>query len=131
MSSTDVARRVARFALDRLGYGPRPESIDEILGRGVERWARDQLDPGPDRDLEARLRAFPSLDDSVAQMVARADDNRALNQSFFEFGVPISCARYTDGTSSRRCSPTSGSTISTSSSATTPRAWASSATSST
>jgi uncharacterized protein (DUF1800 family) len=85
MSSTDVARRVARFALDRLGYGPRPESIDEILGRGVERWARDQLDPGPDRDLEARLRAFPSLDDSVAQMVARADDNRALNQSFFEF----------------------------------------------
>jgi uncharacterized protein (DUF1800 family) len=86
MSSTDVNRRIARFALDRLGYGPRPESIDEVLDRGVERWARDQLDPGADRELETRLRALPALAETILQTFTRANTNSALlNEALFQF----------------------------------------------
>src|SRR5262245_53173737 len=58
MSQPPVGPRLARFALDRLGYGPRPDSIDEVLGRGLERWVQDQLAPTPDGSLDTRLRSF-------------------------------------------------------------------------
>jgi uncharacterized protein (DUF1800 family) len=64
--------------LDRLAFGPRPESIDEVLARGLERWMEDQLAPTPDGALDGRLRAFPSLGASIADTVRRAEaDPRA------------------------------------------------------
>ena len=79
MSPLPVGPRLARFALDRLGYGPRPESIDEVMARGLERWAGDQLAPVPDGALETRLRAFPTLSYSIPETLSRYDaDQRSI-----------------------------------------------------
>jgi uncharacterized protein (DUF1800 family) len=79
MSPPPVGPRLARFALDRLGYGPRPESIDEVTARGLERWIDDQLAPGPDAALDARLRAFPTLSYSIPETLSRyAADQRSI-----------------------------------------------------
>lgn len=72
----DLAPRVARFALDRLGYGPRPGSIDEVLARGVERWVQDQLAPGVDVEGDSRVAGFRSLDYSIAQWSQLYDRDR-------------------------------------------------------
>jgi uncharacterized protein (DUF1800 family) len=84
-SNPSVGPRIARFALDRLGYGPRPESIEEVLDRGVERWALEQLEPGPDGSLDARLGAFPTLSYSVAENLRRYEaDPRTLGAHLAE-----------------------------------------------
>jgi uncharacterized protein (DUF1800 family) len=72
--------RIARFALDRLGYGPRPESLDTVMSLGVERYALQQLEPGSDSAAESRLAGFSTLDDSLASSYARYQaDPRSLN----------------------------------------------------
>ena len=74
-----VGPRVARFALDRFGYGPRPDSIEALQSRGLERWIEDQLEPGDDRGLAGRLAAFPTLGYSIAQTLQRYEaDPRSL-----------------------------------------------------
>jgi uncharacterized protein (DUF1800 family) len=76
---------MARFVIDRLGYGPRPESIDEILGRGVERWIEDQLQPGTDSRVDSRLTSLTTLDDTVLQTIQRYDaDQRTLAAALLE-----------------------------------------------
>ncbi len=86
MSQSPIAPRVARFVMDRLGYGPRPESIEEILDRGPERWIKDQLEPSTDGGLETRLRAFPTLSYSIAETLTRYNaDQRSLALSLQEF----------------------------------------------
>jgi uncharacterized protein (DUF1800 family) len=86
MSQPPVAPRVARFALDRLGYGPRPESIDEVLARGPERWIQDQLEPSTDGALESRLRGFSTLSYSIGETLARySADQRTLAATLQEF----------------------------------------------
>ena len=70
-----VAPRIARFALNRLGYGPRPGSIDEVLSRGTERWVQDQLRPGDD-PIEARVANFPALGYTIAQWVQLFNNDR-------------------------------------------------------
>lgn len=66
---TPVGLRVARFALDRLGYGPRPDSIDRVQSMGVERWVEGQLEARPDAGVDARLSGFATLAYSVPQIV--------------------------------------------------------------
>jgi len=85
MSPPPVGPRLARFALDRLGYGPRPDSIDAVTARGLERWIEDQLAPVPDAALDARLRAFPTLSYSIAETLSRYDaDQRSIAASLEE-----------------------------------------------
>jgi uncharacterized protein (DUF1800 family) len=80
-----IGPRVARFALDRLGYGPRPDSIDEVLGRGVERWIEDQLAPAADGSLETRLRTLATLSYSIQETLARYDaDQRTIGVALQE-----------------------------------------------
>jgi uncharacterized protein (DUF1800 family) len=80
-----VGPRLARFALDRLGYGPRPESIAEVLDRGIERWIVDQLEPSTDGAVEGRLAGFPTLAQSTAQTIQRyAAEQRTLGQQVQE-----------------------------------------------
>jgi uncharacterized protein (DUF1800 family) len=55
LSASELTRKTALHALNRLGFGPRPGDIDAVLDQGIERYIDDQLDPGPDPDLEARL----------------------------------------------------------------------------
>lgn len=68
---------MARFALDRLGFGPRPGSIDQVLSRGVERWVERQVTPGADVEADARVANFPSLGYSIARWVQLYDNDRA------------------------------------------------------
>ncbi|MEO5761704.1 MAG: DUF1800 domain-containing protein [Vicinamibacteria bacterium] len=55
LSASDLARRTALHALNRLGFGPRPGDIDAILDRGIETYINDQLDPKADPELATRL----------------------------------------------------------------------------
>jgi uncharacterized protein (DUF1800 family) len=85
MTPPPIGPRVARFALDRLGYGPRPDSIDEVLGRGVERWIEDQLSPSPDGSLDTRLRSLSTLSYSIQETLARYDaDQRTIGLALQE-----------------------------------------------
>ena len=79
MSQPPVGPRLARFALDRLGYGPRPDSIDEVLGRGVERWVQDQLEPAADSALDTRLRSLSTLSYTIPETLSRYEaDPRSI-----------------------------------------------------
>jgi uncharacterized protein (DUF1800 family) len=71
MSATpqDLGLRAAVHLLDRLGYGPRPGQAREVLEHGLDRWVREQLEPGPDPELEARLAPLNTLGYSVSQVV--------------------------------------------------------------
>jgi uncharacterized protein (DUF1800 family) len=85
MTPPPIGPRVARFALDRLGYGVRPDSIDEVLGRGVERWIQDQLAPAPDGSLDTRLRPLSTLSYSIPETLARyAADPRTIGLALQE-----------------------------------------------
>jgi uncharacterized protein (DUF1800 family) len=64
-------RERALHALDRLGYGPRPGEADKVAAQGVDAWVERQLRPEsiPDADLETRLKAFPVLTMTGAQLL--------------------------------------------------------------
>ena len=66
----DIGPRAAVHLLNRIGYGPRPGDTARILSRGLEKYINEQLDPAPDPDLDARLRAFPTLGYSIGQVLA-------------------------------------------------------------
>ena len=77
--STDLGRRVAAHALNRLGCGPRPGDIDAVLAQGVEKWVEEQLAPASDPELDARLAGFRTLGYSVSQVLALYNaDQRTL-----------------------------------------------------
>jgi uncharacterized protein (DUF1800 family) len=84
--STDLGRRVAAHALNRLGYGPRPGDVDAVLAQGVEQWVEEQLAPAGDPDLDARLAGFRTLGYSVSQVLALYNaDQRTLTTILDEF----------------------------------------------
>lgn len=55
LTASELARKTALHALNRLGFGPRPGDIESVLDRGIEDYVNDQLEPRPDGALEARL----------------------------------------------------------------------------
>jgi uncharacterized protein (DUF1800 family) len=59
--------------LSRLAYGPRPGDLAAIRAAGVDAWISAQLHPTAltDEALEAKLRSYPSLAESPAELVAR------------------------------------------------------------
>lgn len=66
----EIGPRVAVHLLNRIGYGPRPGDVRRILGMGLDRYVRDQLEAPPDPDLDSRLRGLPTLGYSIPQVVA-------------------------------------------------------------
>jgi len=58
LTASELGRKTALHALNRLGFGPRPGDVDVLLDRGVESYIDEQLAPGPDAELEARLAPF-------------------------------------------------------------------------
>jgi uncharacterized protein (DUF1800 family) len=56
-------RERAHHALNRLAFGPRPGDVDRVVKDGVDVWIAQQLHPEaiPDREVEARLTAYPTL----------------------------------------------------------------------
>jgi len=87
ISPQDIGIRAAVHLLNRAGFGPRPGEARAVLSRGLDRWIREQLDPGPDPDLQTRLARLPTLGYSLAQTVALygAEDQQGLRQVIDEF----------------------------------------------
>jgi uncharacterized protein (DUF1800 family) len=75
----DVAPRAALYALNRLGFGPRPGDVRRVLEQGLERYIESQLDPEPDPGLTAPLSGLANLRLSTQQILAAyAADNRSI-----------------------------------------------------
>jgi uncharacterized protein (DUF1800 family) len=75
----ELGPRAALHLLNRLGFGPRPGDIDRVLSRGLERYALDQLDPGPDPETDTRLRSLTTLQYPISQVLTLYNaDNRAI-----------------------------------------------------
>jgi len=57
-------------ALNRLGFGPRPEDLERVKEMGLQKWIDRQLHPDSINDsaLEARLDRFPTLKMSSAKL---------------------------------------------------------------
>ena len=55
LTASELARKTALHALNRLGFGPKPGDVEAVLDRGIEDWLNDQLEPRPDGALESRL----------------------------------------------------------------------------
>src|SRR5438105_250171 len=64
-------RQRALHALNRLAFGPRPGEVDAVMKDGVNVWIEQQLHPEgiPDRAVEARIAALPTMKMSNAQIV--------------------------------------------------------------
>src|SRR3954464_11384461 len=64
-------RQRALHVLNRLAFGPRPGQVDAVLKEGVNTWIEQQLRPEgiPDRAVEARIDALPTMTLSNAQIV--------------------------------------------------------------
>jgi uncharacterized protein (DUF1800 family) len=64
-------RQRALHALNRLAFGPRPGDVDAVMKSGVDAWIERQLHPEgiPDRAVEARIAALPTMTLSNAQIV--------------------------------------------------------------
>src|SRR5262245_37749641 len=83
----DIGQKAALHALNRLGYGPRPGDVERVLDEGLERWITNQTRPaGPDPEVEARLRALPTLNYTTQQILALyAADNRTIGPILDDF----------------------------------------------
>jgi len=71
-------------ALNRLAYGPRPGDIARVRQMGLAKWIDLQLNPKAldDSAMEARLRTYPTLQMSSAQLIADyPNPKQAANQA--------------------------------------------------
>lgn len=71
-------------ALNRLAYGPRPGDIARVRQMGLAKWIDLQLNPKAmdDSVMEARLRTYPTLQMSSAQLIADyPNPKQAANQA--------------------------------------------------
>lgn len=64
--TTLTVEQQTTHALHRLAFGPAATDRQRIAQLGLERWVAEQLEPGTDRDIEARLSGFKTLGLSVA-----------------------------------------------------------------
>jgi uncharacterized protein (DUF1800 family) len=83
----DIGPRAALHVLNRLGFGPQPGDIQRVLDRGLERYVEDQLEPGPDPEVDSRLRGFTTLGYSIPQVLSIYNANNAaigpIREEFF------------------------------------------------
>ena len=85
-NAIDIGPRAALHTLNRLGYGPRPADVRRVLARGLEKYVDEQLHPGPDAELDIRLRPLTTLGYPVSQVLSIYNaDNRAIAPLIDEF----------------------------------------------
>jgi uncharacterized protein (DUF1800 family) len=65
-STTLSPEQRTTHVLHRLAFGPSAADRQRIEQRGLDHWLDEQLHPGTDRDMEARLSGFTTLGLSVA-----------------------------------------------------------------
>ncbi len=66
-SPVEIGPRVAVHLLNRIGFGPRPGEAARILRSGLDRYVEDQLDGGPDPEMDTRLRPLTTLNYSLGE----------------------------------------------------------------
>jgi uncharacterized protein (DUF1800 family) len=77
-------------ALNRLAYGPRPGDIERVRQMGLAKWIDLQLNPKAldDSAMEARLKFYPTLQMSSAQLIAEyPNPKQAANQAAKQPGL--------------------------------------------
>jgi len=77
-------------ALNRLAYGPRPGDVERVRQLGLAKWIDLQLNPKTldDSVMEARLRTYPTLQMSSAQLIAEyPNPKQAANQAAKQAGI--------------------------------------------
>jgi uncharacterized protein (DUF1800 family) len=85
-AGVEVGPRVAAHLLRRIGYGPRPGDLAQVLRQGLERYVLEQIEAPSDPDLDQRLRRLPTLGYSIGQVVALYNaDNRSIGPILDEF----------------------------------------------
>ena len=85
-TSVNVGQRAVAHLLRRIGHGPRPGDIRQVLAQGIERYVEEQIDALPDPELETRLRRLTTLDYSIAQVLAAYNaNNQAIGPILDEF----------------------------------------------
>ncbi len=65
-ATTLTDQQKATHALQRLAFGPSEADRQRITHLGLEGWLSEQLQPGTDREMDARLSGFKTLQLSVA-----------------------------------------------------------------
>jgi len=72
----------AVHALNRLGFGPRPGDVQQVMTMGVDRWIDLQLHPEriPDAALESRLAGLSVLHMSPHEVAEHFPDNALIKQ---------------------------------------------------
>ncbi|MGH9607512.1 MAG: DUF1800 domain-containing protein [Terracidiphilus sp.] len=70
-------------ALDRFTFGPRPGDLEAVRAMGLDKWFDQQLNPGSidETALYARLSAFPAMQWSVQDLLARYPGNGLIRQA--------------------------------------------------
>src|SRR3712207_6991620 len=65
--------------LNRLGFGARPGDVERVRRLGVEKYIEQQLNPSSldDAGVEAKLKKFPTLGMTNAELLARYQIGRA------------------------------------------------------
>ena len=85
-ATIDIGPRTAMHALSRLGFGPGPGDIRQVLAKGLQRYIEEQLDPTPDPDLDSRLRGFGTLRYPITQVLSLYEaDQRSIGPIVDEF----------------------------------------------
>jgi uncharacterized protein (DUF1800 family) len=74
-TSVEIGPRTALHALSRLGFGPSPGDIRQVLSKGLQRYIEEQLEPTPDPDVQQRLQGLRTLAYPISQVLTlyRAD----------------------------------------------------------
>lgn len=78
VTASELGRKTALHALNRLGFGPRPGDVEAVLDKGIERYVEEQLEAKPDSALAARLAALPTastLGMSTSQVLVQYADS--------------------------------------------------------
>jgi uncharacterized protein (DUF1800 family) len=69
-------------ALNRFTFGPRPGDLDAVRGQGLDAWLEQQLHPSTvdNRNLEDRLKEYPAMRLSPADLLMRFPNNAVMRQ---------------------------------------------------
>ncbi len=77
------AQERAQQMLNRFTFGPRPGEVEAVAAMGPDKWFAQQLAPEtiPDKTLDARLRNYPTLGMTPAQVLTIFPDRGNIQQA--------------------------------------------------
>ncbi|MCZ6634898.1 MAG: DUF1800 domain-containing protein [bacterium] len=81
-------KQAAAHLLERFAFGARPGEVNRVAKMGPEKWLAQQLEGTlPDAQLEKRLKAFPAVAMTTAEIVATHPKNGYLRKEMSKAGI--------------------------------------------